>query len=83
MYGTRGRTSRAPKIIKTIPMPNFIEIPLVGFLGGQWLFWKDYVEFKFSILRTHEKFIHCHIKDNKNDILAGEFYLWLSQHLEV
>lgn len=46
--------SRALKIIKRIPMPNFLEIPPVGFLGGIWLFWKDKTEFKITILKTHE-----------------------------
>lgn len=60
----RVNSNRAIKIIKKFSMPNFLEIPPIGFSGGTW---KNKADFRISVLKTHDRFIHCHIRDFRKD----------------
>lgn len=44
---TIANSNRALKIIEKLSVPNFLEIPPVGFSGGIWLLWKNKADFKF------------------------------------
>lgn len=82
--GTRVKSSRTRQIINRINLPNAIEILTDGFLGGLWLLWKTSTDFKVDILRTHERYIHYQIKDDKKDIhrLTTFLYGYPLHHLQ-
>lgn len=48
-------------------MPNFLEIPPSILWEGFGCFWKHMVDFEITILRTHDRSIHCHVKDTEKD----------------
>lgn len=62
---TMFNSNRARKISERMNWPNFIEIAPEGFSDRIWPLWKNNIDFDITILKTHTRFIHCQIKDNK------------------
>lgn len=81
---TRVNSSRAHKIIAKLNFQNAFEIPPDGFSGGMWLVWKNSANFELKVVVSHNRFIHCQIRDNikENSWLATFVYGFPHHHLQ-
>lgn len=56
---TKIQSIRAQRVIKSLDILNFLEIPAEGFSGDLWFLWNESVNFPLENLKSTARFVHC------------------------